>query len=256
MAAILAVGGLSLTVLAMQDSLAQAFISLPLLVSAACLYVGSKPSIAAEYDQSASFSVFIKKNAVYFGIAFTALLMVATVSHKTMAQLSDPDRYKGEVIEVGGISYREGVQYYSGGQIEAGLLAKVDSLMGHELPTGSTIAWHPNGNSKFVFLSKNYEIDGILCRGHGHDYMTSFYPNGQLRTCWPAEDVVVQSVPCRKVITFFDLFTGSAGIRFHRNGQLQKAKLSDSLTVQGVHFAAGDHIEFDENGSLVVPLND
>jgi hypothetical protein len=109
------------------------------------------------------------------------------------------------------------------------------------VPTGSHIYLTSDGKPEFVFLRSDTRILGLLCRGHGHDYSTAFYPSGKLKTCWLAGDQEVQGTPCMGAGFFADIFGGGVGVHFHENGKLRTCKLSRNFGPQrrGEHFVQG-----------------
>lgn len=107
------------------------------------------------------------------------------------------------------------------------------------------------------FLPQNMDINGILCRGGMHNnWMTSFWANGQLATCWLAEDQEIQGIPVMAATTWIEFFRwlpgiNSARVEFHSNGQVKRCKLAKDVVLQGTHFSKGDVILLDEHGNLI-----
>ena len=90
------------------------------------------------------------------------------------------------------------------------------------------------------------------CRGGGHDWMTHFHPNGELRLCWLSRDEVIQGVPCSRA-TFLGEFFGRkyATTEFHENGALASCVASTDTNVGGQHCDAGDRVKLDPDGKPV-----
>jgi hypothetical protein len=117
------------------------------------------------------------------------------------------------------------------------------------VPEGSTISLRED-KPAFTFLSRDTRIDGYTCRGGGHDWSTAFYPSGELKVCWLASDQEVQGVPCMRASFFHDVFGGTVGAFFYKNGKLRTCKVSRSANIQGRDFGRGEHIFLDANGLL------
>jgi hypothetical protein len=144
--------------------------------------------------------------------------------------------------------------FYAGGQLRTCRLAR-DASFGEALaPAGSWIYLLENGAPSYVFLSGNTNIHGHVCRGVGHDLITSLYPGGQLRTCWLATDEEIQDVPCMQT-TFFGKFRSGDRIAasFYENGRLKSCKVSRDALIQGVQFRRGEQVVLDAQGKIVNP---
>ena len=118
------------------------------------------------------------------------------------------------------------------------------------LPPG-TVIHARKGNQIFCFLPKNMEIQGVMCRGHKYDWETGFYTNGKLSLAWLPRDQVIQDAPCMKASFWTEVFSESARVLFHENGQLARCKLAKDCTIQGHTFKKGDIIHFDDQGNLI-----
>jgi hypothetical protein len=154
-------------------------------------------------------------------------------------------------VEIQGLSVSGDVTFFEGGALYTAFLAREDTLFGHVFPAGSRITLRPDSTLNWTFLAHDAPLEGILCRGHGHDYMNAFHPSGRLRLAWLAGDQVVQGVPCMGASFWRDAFGGGVGVHFATNGRLIKAKLSEDVVIQGVAFDKGDHVRFDSLGVLI-----
>ena len=85
--------------------------------------------------------------------------------------------------------------------------------------------------------------------------MTNFYPNGQLKTGWLANDEIIQSIPCSKfrfMSAIFASFHGKSGqTSFHENGALQYCELLEKMIIEGKSFKKTDTVRFDLEGNLL-----
>ena len=129
-------------------------------------------------------------------------------------------------------------------------LAEADTLLGWVIPSGSMVHFLEDGvTPKFVFLSSDTQLDSILVHGSGHNWMTTFHPNGKLKTVWLAEEADVAGIPLRKA-TFWRAVRQRAETRFHDNGQLALGWLRQDVTIQGKKLKKGDMVRFDREGKL------
>jgi len=137
-----------------------------------------------------------------------------------------------------------------GTQDEWRLLESSETIQGHILPAGTRVSLDNVGNLGICFLGRDTELEGHLCRGAGHNYMTGFHSNGRLRLCWLKEPETIQGVPCRRATFFNDAFGPTVGVMFHADGSLAGCKLDRDFTVDRREFRSGERIEFSRNGNL------
>jgi hypothetical protein len=118
-----------------------------------------------------------------------------------------------------------------------------------DLKKGTTVALNPDGSIRYVFLPGTTMVGEHSCRGGGHDWMTHFHPNGELRLCWLSRDEVVQGVPCSRATFWGEFFGGKyATAEFHDNGSLSSCVASAAADIGGRHYAAGDRVKLDRDG--------
>ncbi|MBD3869410.1 MAG: hypothetical protein IFK94_14915 [Acidobacteria bacterium] len=130
------------------------------------------------------------------------------------------------------------------------LLLNPEVMEGHRLPTGTRVRLDDAGNLDVCFLGLDTELEGHLCRGQGHGYMTGFHPNGRLRLCWLKNPELIQDIPCRKATFFNDAFGPTVGVEFYPDGSLAGCKLDRDITVEGREIKRGERVEFDRNRNL------
>jgi hypothetical protein len=135
------------------------------------------------------------------------------------------------------------------GQLSGFRLGREAEIGNARLPAGATIGVRPDGQVGHVFLPYDMEIQGHLCLGRGHDWMTTFHPNGKLELAWLAHEEVIQSVPCAKA-SFWGELHGGAGVNFWPDGSLRHCRAAHRATIQGVTFGAGDQIWLDAQGRV------
>ncbi len=154
------------------------------------------------------------------------------------------------------ISYKEGAQFYDNGNIEFCYLSKTDTISGQIFEQGTGVHFMENGIMNWVFLQKDTMIQGHLCRGKGHGFMTSFYPNGQLKIAWLGRNEFIQRIPCAKFKLWKALFApfhGKTGATtFYENGLLKRCELSESFESDGTYFSKGTILKFDTLGEIIL----
>jgi hypothetical protein len=114
------------------------------------------------------------------------------------------------------------------------------------VPAKSWINLNDDGSPAFVFLGHDAKINGYLCKGGGgtEGPSTALYPSGKLKTCWLAEDTLVNGVPCMHASFLGDVFGGTSELDFFESGAIKGCKLSRDFTVDGRSFHRGDRPAF------------
>jgi hypothetical protein len=112
------------------------------------------------------------------------------------------------------------------------------------LPTRTWLTLDSVGQVKVGVLSDNQEIQGIICRGGGgvSGIQTAFYPSGRLKSCYPAENIRIDGIPCSSNIF--------VPVCLYENGKLRSCRLSGSVTQAGNTFNSGQEIEVGPDGSI------
>ncbi len=139
---------------------------------------------------------------------------------------------------------------FEDGKLHSCFLAEPMEIAGHRLPEGTHAHFDPEGRLEMCFLGKDTRLEGQVCRGHGHGYMTTFHPNGRLRLCWLKQAGEIQGVPCQRATFLTDLIGASSGVYFHDNGQLKGCEVSRVFTMEGRSFAKGDRVQLKADGTL------
>jgi hypothetical protein len=138
-----------------------------------------------------------------------------------------------------------------GGRLEGCFLAESADVRGRQLPAGTRIGLDEQGRLDCVFLPEDTEIDGHVCRGHGHDFQTCFHPNGKLRYCNLAAPETIDGVPCQRSGFFIEVFVDRAGVEFHDDGTLRGCLLAGPLELDGQRIERGNRVELDGNRAIV-----
>ena len=152
---------------------------------------------------------------------------------------------------IGGLSCIRYAWTDADARLQSCFLDEAAEVAGHLLPGGTRIHFDDGGKINYCFLGRDTKVEGHMCRGKGHGYMTSFHPNGRLRLCWLAASAEIQGVPCRRATFLADLIGESVGVYFHPDGSLTGCELYRKLTVEGRTFRKGYRIELNPGGNPV-----
>lgn len=152
----------------------------------------------------------------------------------------------GEITEIDGIPCFD-PDVHSDGRLENCLLARDAVVAGNQFPSGSWLFFDPPGVLRCVFLAHDYEVQGYVLRGKGHDYQTCFHPNGRLSFGSLKEPTVIQGVSCEKGTFMTWLLKGKAGVKFHDNGRLKGCLLSEDVHL----FKEGQWIDVGREGDVL-----
>lgn len=229
------------------------FFVTPVVTSSVCLFLGRKKE---EVISTRVRSVVFGSLGIGATTIFALLLIIGSSEERTkVIRVEVPE---GEITEVQGVPCTGGIEYYANGNLMHCSLARDDTLSGQPLAAGTGVHFTEEGDFEWCFLRETTEIQGYLCKGEGHGFMTRFYPNGQLKTAWLAEDQIIQGIPCAKFRFLSALIgwvedkgekNGSTG--FHENGLLRKCELSENFTIEGQSFRRGDAVRFGQDGKLL-----
>lgn len=221
------------------------FVVAPVLVAAACPHLGGGKDADA---------VTPRKRLLIFGslgagaaVVFALLVVIGGRDSDGSTANRIP---KGEVVETQGIPATGIIERYSDGTLKLCTLAREDTISGQPLASGTVVAFEPDSTMKWCFLQQPTEIQGHLCKGSGHNFMTGFYPSGQLRLAWLDRDEVIDGIPCAAFRFMSNIFGGGDGTHFHANGRLAETTLSKDFEIDGQLFKKGTVVRFDSLGNL------
>ncbi len=226
------------------------FFVTPLSCAAACLFLGSgkEDRVISGRTRTAVFGSLAAGAAVVFCL----LIIFGDRGNEESAGGSMATIDAGEVVEVQGVPCTGVINYYKNGTLEACTLAREATLSGQPLAAGTVVCFTPDGVFDWCFLQESTRIQGHLCRGSGHNFMTCFHPNGELRLVWLAEDEVIDGIPCARFTFLAAFFGGGGGTHFHENGRLARAALSEDFVIEGESFKRNKVVSFDPDGKLIV----
>jgi hypothetical protein len=223
------------------------FFVTPLVTAAACLFLGRSKD-EEEVSPRLRGAVFGTLGALAVTV-FTLLLIFGGRNEPFTSRTAAAP--KGEVVEIQGISCSGSVEYYQGGKLKSCTLGREDTVTAQPLPPGTVVNLTPEGSLDWCFLPQNTVIQGHVCLGSGHGFMTGFHPNGQLKTAWLADDEVIQGIPCAKYRFLSSLFGGGERTVFDESGRLRYCTLSRDFTIEDQNLKKGDEVRFDREGRLL-----
>ncbi len=225
------------------------FVITPMTISSACLFLGSSKN-ADDVSPKTAYYVFGALSVCALFI-FTMLMVFGSreEQHPTTFKELNP----GVATEIQGYHVQGTVNYFENGKLSSCILAREDTVLGQPLPAGTQLNFLIDGRLDIVCLPSDTYIQSYLCKGEGPGtWHTVFYPNGQLKLMWSAKDQWIQGIPCREASFWTDAFGGGVGVHFYPNGKLMQCKLAQDFSLDGHFFKRGQHINFDENGQLVI----
>jgi hypothetical protein len=186
--------------------------------------------------------------------AAAVLLTLSQAAMPASAQDTHPKVVRtkpGTPVEVDGVPCAAGYvfRFEATGRLSQCRLDRDAVVQSADLRKGTTVALNPDGTIRYVFLPGTTMVGEHSCRGQGHGWMTHFHPNGQLRLCWLSRDEAIQGVPCSRATFVGEFFGGKyATTEFHENGALASCIASSSTDIGRRHFAAGERVRLDPEG--------
>jgi len=168
----------------------------------------------------------------------------------TLATLARECTIQGHRLDAGTV-----LRLDPSGSIQGFVLAREGRVADLPLPGGTMVSLTPQGLLSRCFLPRDTELQGHLLKGHGHDWMTTFHPNGQLKLVWLARDEWIEGIPCRRASFYreFLRLRGWGGTSFHANGRLASCALATDQVIQGRPLKQHARLHFDAEGRLVEP---
>jgi len=116
------------------------------------------------------------------------------------------------------------------------------------LPANTGISFTPDGKPKWCFLGSDYEIKGHLFNGGGHDWMTCFYPNGELESGGLVHVEVIDGIPCEAAAK--GMWGKHPRTYFYENGKLKSAQTAVTFRYRGQVIEKGERISLEPDGAL------
>jgi len=228
-----------------QVNMAMLIVVLAMLTAAVCFYLtGQEESKAGGGLSRTTRGTLLGAAALVVLILFVSIGNRPETAQDITVVKAGTENVPGEIQIITG---KAPFDYHSNGSLASCTLAHEDTLSGQPLAEGTVVNFTEDGIFDWCFLQTDTEIQGHLCRGESHGFMTGFHPNGQLKTAWLARDEVINGIPCAK----FKFLGNQNPARFHPNGRLSFCTLAEDITFEGQAFKQGDDVRFDEQGQLI-----
>jgi len=165
------------------------------------------------------------------------------IAGKYSQTFTTPTNLNGMVV-TGWVSF-----YSPNNEVESAVLATNSVMWGQSLPGGTRIHFTPAGKPDWCFLSRNWEIKGHLFNGGGHDWMTCFYPSGQLESGGLVHVEVIDEFPCQAAAPgFWGLHHPRTC--FYEDGKLKSAEAAVTFRYRGTIVKKGNYVELKPDGSI------
>ena len=145
--------------------------------------------------------------------------------------------------EVEGYPCKNWIGFGKDGRLSQFQLAEPREIQGLSIPENSTVFLNRNGQLASCWLSRNTEIQGLLCDGGIMKVTTVFHTNGTIACCFLAKSALIQNIPCEASVL--------DPVYFYESGKLKSCTLSESIVVEGRKYKKGSKVSFDENGRLI-----
>ena len=146
-------------------------------------------------------------------------------------------------------------EFHPSGRLAWCPIAADTVLFGQELPALTWIGLDANGRLARAWLPRNTELSGHLCHGTGHQgFSVEFYPGGQLKLCFLAEDTLIQGVPCIRGTFWTEVRGGGkSAVRFRENGRLAGCQAATDFTHAGIKVRQWQVVAVDDGGHVLPP---
>lgn len=227
------------------------FIVTPIVIASACLFLGRGKG--EDVVSAKTRSIVFGSLGVAAATVFTLLIVIGgREEQQTWRTSTIPE---GQEEEIQGVACSGRVEYYENGNLKYCDLAREDTLSGQPLAAGTGVHFTEDGVFDWCFLREDTEIQGYLCRGEGHGFMTVFHPNGKVRNVYLADDEVIQGIPCARFrflsAVFNPIHHKYGSTNFYDDGSLKYCELSENFIIEGQSFRRGDALRFDRDGRLI-----
>ena len=116
------------------------------------------------------------------------------------------------------------------------------------LPAGTGIEFKRDGTPYWCFLGRNHEIKGHLFNGGGHNWMTGFYPNGELKSGGLVHVEVIDGIPCEAAAQ--GMWGKHPRTYFFEDGRLESAQVAITFRHRGQVIEKGKRVVLKPDGSI------
>lgn len=223
------------------------FVVCPLLFACICTLLGY---LDERYNITMRQSVAVAGLILF--IMLEVMLYVFSLNYREPKELRFKEVPRQSKVTIQGYPFKGVLVYHPNGKILSAILDSSVAVGNSHLPADTKLYFTQEGTLHFAFLPYDCNIDGYTCKGEGpENWQTVFYPTGALQVFWPANDVIIQGVPCSRSNFWDELLSGESSVHLFPNGRLQQAKLGDDYTVNGISYKKHSHIIFDSTGSVI-----
>ncbi len=155
--------------------------------------------------------------------------------------------YMTENHQIHGFPCEKGwIHFKDDGSLESFQLSEEFWFNGTLLPANTWIHyWTPESIGGYVCaFPYDYKVQGYLCGGSGgyKGTHTGFYDSGKLRSFYPPDNVVVDSVPCEASLL--------VNVQLYENGSIKRCKLAADYEHNGKIYKKGSTIIFGKKGNV------
>jgi hypothetical protein len=183
-------------------------------------------------------------------------IAVAGAVSLAMGQIDPPARRKLAAPEViDGVSCaatgRAYAEFHASGRLEACPVTADTTIAGQRLPAGTWIRLTDDRVLRSVWLPRDTDIGGYLCKGTGlKGWSVEFHPDGVLKLCFLAADREVDGVTCLGGSFWNEVTKGSTAIELREDGSIESCRAAESLRRNGVEVRKGSRVRFDVKGKV------
>jgi hypothetical protein len=178
------------------------------------------------------------------------LLLALGLALQAGADAGSRDQVYKQATVVQGLRVVGRAEFRPDGTLESATLAEAMTLGAARLPARSVVHLRPDGTPDWCFLPEDTVIEGHLCQGGGHEWMTQFHPDGRLKSAGLARVELLQGVPCDRGSFWTEVLGGGGRTVFHPNGSLARARVARTVQLQGQTLRRGQHVRLDEAGTI------
>jgi hypothetical protein len=158
---------------------------------------------------------------------------------------NSPTTLNGLVV-IGRVSF-----YSATGGVKFAYLAKDQVAWGKTpLPKGTGIHFTRDGEPNWCFLAKHSEVKGHLLHGGGQDWMTCFYPSGELKSGGLVNTETIDGIPCDVGSFWNEAFGGGGRTYWYEDGRLKSAKVAKTITYRGQTIKKGRRVALNPDGTI------
>jgi hypothetical protein len=144
------------------------------------------------------------------------------------------------------------VSFYSAtGGLKFASLAQDQVAWGRTpLPKGTGVHFTRDGKPDWCFLPRHSEIKGHRLHGGGQEWMTCFYPSGELKSGGLVDVETIDGIPCDVGSFWNEAFGGGGRTYWYEDGRLKSAKVAKTITYRGQTIKKGKRVALNPDGTI------